>query len=131
MPHPPTTPPQQPALVSPRPAALPSAVRAALQRFKDLLTHRFGDRLRELTLFGSHARGEAHDESDVDVLVVVEGLTESERSEVMELAYDADAADREAWVGLSPLPYSEVQAADLRSRERLLFRDIDREGIRL
>jgi hypothetical protein len=47
----------------------------------------------------------------------------------MDLAYDADAADREAWVGLSPLPYSEVQAAELRSRERLLFRDIDREGV--
>jgi predicted nucleotidyltransferase len=111
--------------------SLPAAVAAALQRFRDALVRRFGARLREITLFGSHARGEAHEESDVDVLVVIEGLTEDERREVMDLAYDADAADREAWVGLSPLPYSEVQAADMRSRERLLFRDIDREGVRL
>jgi hypothetical protein len=67
----------------------------------------------------------------VDVLVVVDGLTEGERREVMDLAYGADAADREAWVGLSPLPYSSAQAEDLRSREKLLMRDIDREGVRL
>lgn len=109
--------------------ALPPPVAAALKRFKEALGARFGDRLREIVLFGSHARGQAHEDSDVDVLVVITGLTEDERRDVMELAYDADAADRDAWVGLSPLPYSEIQAADMRSRERLLFRDIDREGL--
>jgi uncharacterized protein len=112
-------------------AMLPLAVTAALDRFKQALTVRFGARLREFTLFGSYARGDAHEDSDVDVLVIVEDLTEDERRDVMDLAYDADAADREAWVGLSPLPYSEVQVADLRARERLLLRDIDREGVRL
>lgn len=110
---------------------LPPAVRAALDRYRTLLRARFGERLRELVLFGSHARGEAHEESDVDVLVVVEGLTETERREAIDLAIDADAADREAWVGLSPIPYSTEQAADLRSREKRLLREIDREGIRL
>jgi len=104
---------------------------AALDRFKQALTARFGARLRELTLFGSYARGEAHEDSDVDVLVVIDGLTEDERREVMDLAYDADSADREAWVGLSPLPYSEVQVSDLRQRQRLLLRDIDQQGVRL
>jgi predicted nucleotidyltransferase len=112
-------------------ARLPLAVTAALDRFKRALTLRFGARLRELMLFGSYARGEAHEDSDVDVLVVIEGLTEDERRDVMDLAYDADAADREAWVGLSPLPYSEIQVADLRARERLLLRDIDQQGKRL
>jgi predicted nucleotidyltransferase len=111
--------------------SLPSAVSAALERFERALRGRFGGRLRELTLFGSYARGEAHEESDVDVLVVIEGLTESERRDVFDLAHDADAADRERWTGLCPLPYSTAQAAELRSRERLLFRDIDREGVPL
>ena len=82
-------------------------------------------------LFGSHARGEAHEDSDVDVLVVVDGLTESERRLAIDLAIDADAADRAAWVGLSPIPYSTQQARDLRSREKLLLREIDRDGIHL
>jgi predicted nucleotidyltransferase len=103
----------------------------ALGRFTSAVRARFGERVRELTLFGSHARGEAHDESDVDVLVVIDGLTESERRDVMGLAYDADAADRQAWVGLAPLPYATTQADELRAREKRLLLDIGREGIAL
>jgi predicted nucleotidyltransferase len=100
----------------------PAAVRAALERFRALLTQRFGRRLKELVLFGSHARGRAHEES---------GLTERERGEVFELAYEADAAAEgpDDWVGLSALAYSEEQAADMRSRQRLLFSNIDGEGL--
>jgi hypothetical protein len=96
-----------------------------------LLEERFGSRLRELVLFGSHATGEAHEDSDVDILVVIEGLTPAERGEVMDLAVWADAADREHWVGLAPLPYSELEVAEHRARERRLFRDIERVGVRV
>jgi predicted nucleotidyltransferase len=41
-------------------------VRAALEE-------RFGDRLRRLVLFGSSARGEATEDSDIDLMVVLEG----------------------------------------------------------
>jgi hypothetical protein len=95
---------------------LPSAVTVALGRFTSAVRARFG---------------EAHDESDVDVLVVIDGLTESERRDVMGLAYDADAADRQAWVGLAPLPYATTQADELRAREKRLLLDIGREGIAL
>ena len=111
--------------------SLPAPVVRALGRLRAALQARFGGRLRELVLYGSYARGQAHDESDVDVLVVVDGLTEAERREVFDLAYDADAAEREAWVGLSTLVYSADQVAELRARERLLLLDIDREGVRI
>lgn len=110
--------------------ALPSLIDDALRRFSSALRERFAGRLREVVLFGSFARGEAHEESDVDVLVVVDDLTEKERREVLDLAYDVALAAPE-WVGLSPLPYSTAQAAELRGRERRLFRDIDREGVPL
>jgi predicted nucleotidyltransferase len=82
---------------------LPPSVAASLARFRESLVEKFGARLRELVLFGSYARGEANEDSDVDVLVVIDGLTDRERYEVYDLAYDADAADREHWTGLSPL----------------------------
>lgn len=109
---------------------LPAAVAAALSRFREALAALFGPRLREVVLFGSYARGEGHEDSDVDVLVVVDGLTEGERREVMDAAYDA-AAVADDWVSISPLPYSSVQAADLRRRERRLLRDVDAEGVAL
>lgn len=111
-------------------AAVPSpAVRVSLARFRALLEARFGVRLREVVLFGSCARGDAHEESDVDVLVVIDDLTVEERRVVVELSYDIDSSG--PWLGLSPLAYSTSQAAELRARERRLFLDIDREGIRV
>jgi predicted nucleotidyltransferase len=105
-----------------------SLVANALVLVRRALEARFGPRLREVVLFGSHARGTATEDSDVDVLVVVDDLTERERVEIFDLAYDVDTRSPE-WLGLSPLPYSTAQAEDLRSRERLLFADIAREGI--
>lgn len=43
-----------------------------MTEFKQGLQALYGDRLRGLYLYGSYARGEADDESDVDVLVVLE-----------------------------------------------------------
>ena len=108
---------------------LPPSVRAVLEKYGQLLRARFGDRLSELRLFGSFARGDAHQDSDVDVLVVVADLTERERDEAIDLAYDA-RFDCE-WVELSPIVYSAEQVALVRSRERALLRAIDSEGVPL
>lgn len=81
-------------------------------------------------LFGSHARGQANEDSDVDVLVAIDDLSEAERLDVIDLAYAVDRS-LDDWVGLSPLAYSTAQAAAMRSAGRRLFRDIDGEGIRL
>jgi predicted nucleotidyltransferase len=110
--------------------ALPPAVEAALDRLRGALRERFGARVSELVLFGSHARGDAHEESDVDVLVAIDGLSEEDRLAVLDFASLLDSAAPE-WVGLSPLVYSSEQAARMRAGGRRLFRDIDREGIRL
>ncbi len=107
---------------------LPAPIAEALARFRTALRERFGDRLRELVLFGSQARGEATEESDVDLLVVVDGLTEAERREVLDLGWAAGAAGDE-YVCLSPLPYSCDQIAELRRRERRLPREIAKDGI--
>jgi hypothetical protein len=53
--------------------AVPPSVRAALHEAQTGLHHLYGKRLRALVLFGSHARHEAHAESDVDLMVVLDG----------------------------------------------------------
>jgi predicted nucleotidyltransferase len=45
---------------------------AALQTFVHILQDRFGRQLVDVLLFGSKARGEAHSDSDVDVLVILD-----------------------------------------------------------
>jgi predicted nucleotidyltransferase len=108
---------------------IPPAIAEALARFTAALRARFGPRLREVVLFGSVARGEAHEESDVDVLVVVDELSEWERLEVIDLAYEVDRSMGD-WVGLSPLVYSREQAATMRAGGRRLMREIQEQGIR-
>lgn len=42
----------------------------ALKKFKEAVTKALGDEFVELTLFGSKARGDAREDSDIDVLVI-------------------------------------------------------------
>jgi predicted nucleotidyltransferase len=44
-----------------------------LTEFKRELHHLYGERLKDVILFGSYARGEAHAGSDIDVMVVLRG----------------------------------------------------------
>jgi predicted nucleotidyltransferase len=106
-------------------------VASAVARFHAALERRFGARLRDVVLYGSHARGTAHEDSDVDVFVVVDELTHQESAEIARMAYFVDAEEGHAWAGLEPLAMSTKHAEDMRNRERLLLRDIDRDGVRL
>ena len=111
-------------------ASLGPAVKTALDAYARALRDRFGARVSEMVLFGSHARGTAHEDSDVDVLVAIDLLTDAERAEAIDLAYWVDNRALD-WVGLSPLVYSTQQVAQLRHGGRRLLRDIDDEGVRL
>jgi predicted nucleotidyltransferase len=49
-------------------------ISALMSQLKEGLLGLYGSRLRGLYLFGSYARGEQDDESDVDVLIVLDRL---------------------------------------------------------
>lgn len=42
------------------------------RRFAETLKHRLGDKLHSVVLYGSVAKGTAHDQSDIDLLVVAD-----------------------------------------------------------
>ncbi|RMF50600.1 MAG: nucleotidyltransferase domain-containing protein [Bacteroidetes bacterium] len=47
-------------------------IREVLCRLKQGLSDLYGERLKGVYLFGSYARGEADEESDIDVLIVLD-----------------------------------------------------------
>lgn len=107
---------------------LAPATSAAVEEFSALVRARLGARARRLMLFGSQARGEATEDSDVDILVVVRDLTSADAREVDTIV--ADILTRRD-VLLSPLVLSDAHVDDLRVRERRLIAEIDRDGIPL
>lgn len=89
---------------------------------------RFGARVVDVRLFGSRARGEADEESDVDVLVVVDELSSAEAREI---AFFCGDLLTQTDTLVSPLALSRARFEELRSRERRIIREIDRDGLPL
>jgi len=107
--------------------AIPPAVWVRLQRMSAAVSAVLELRLREVRVFGSYARGQFDDESDVDVLLLVEHLEPGERDRVLDVAVRCSGAG----IVLSPLILTVAELDSLRARELILAQDLDREGIPL
>lgn len=95
-----------------------------VEEFRDRLRASLGDRLRDLRLFGSHARGEANTESDIDLLVLVDGFDEETWRSVIDMAHAISP-----W--LSPMIEDFERYHAPRSRATGIYQDIRRESVRL
>lgn len=65
-------------------------IHTALSSFAELVKSAYGDDFAGLVLFGSHARGEANEDSDIDVAVILRviGDRRAVRDRLAELSYD-------------------------------------------
>lgn len=106
----------------------PALVRA-LEDLKSRLASRFGERFRELRLFGSLARGEAGPDSDIDLLVVLDAVrSHADRTAAMDAAADVAL---EYKLPLECLVLGEADLLRLRELETALARALDEEGVAL
>ena len=103
------------------------ALEGLLGELKQVLQKIYGGRFRGLYLFGSHARGEAVDESDVDVAIVIDDIdtywNEIERTShlVAELALKYG-------VSLAPVMLRE---REWKEDDFPFYSNLRREGIRI
>jgi predicted nucleotidyltransferase len=105
---------------------LPADLRAALAAYAERLSSRFGDRLRFVRLFGSWARSEANEDSDIDVAAVIDDLTRDEWRDAVSEAVEVELA---SGVTLSPFVVSGEHFDLLVRRERRIAHDILQEGV--
>lgn len=99
-----------------------------MERFAEELRHRFGEAVVDVRLFGSFARSEAHEESDVDVAVVLEHADWQTRGEVIDLATDLGLPVE---LHISPTIFDRETYVRWRRQERPLVMDIERDGVHL
>lgn len=101
---------------------------AALHEFLRQLRALPGIQVKEARLFGSRARGEGHQLSDLDVAVVLARDARTHRRRIYDLAFDIGLAHL---VNLAPLVLDDARLGEMRSRELQLARVLDLEGIPL
>ena len=111
-----------------RNSATEQGVAGALARFARTVRERFGDSVIDIRLFGSHARANVHEESGVDVAVVLHEAGWESRCDIIDLAADIGL---EHGLTFSPTVFDADTYERWRIQDRPLVRDIEHEGIRL
>ena len=96
-----------------------------LDEFKTELRRLYGDRLKDIILYGSYARGDARDESDIDVMVVLRDMVTPGR-EIDRMIDMITDLNLKYGVLLAVVPVSEEKF--LRVNSPLLL-NVRREGI--
>lgn len=96
-----------------------------LRGIKERLQRAYGDRLRGIVLYGSEARGEADEDSDIDLLVLLDGPVEDweDISTTVDALYDIQL---EVIRPISALP---VDFKDFEAGNHVIYRNVKKEGI--
>jgi predicted nucleotidyltransferase len=105
----------------------PASVPSALVKARTALEAIYADRLRCLVLFGSHARGDATADSDVDLLLVLKGPVDpqEEARRTSDVVVDAAVDD-----GIA-LSLTHVSTTTWDDTSRSFVRNIRREGVEI
>lgn len=114
---------------SPAAVRLPAMVDATLRAFLTGVRERFGPRVAEIRLFGSYARGDAREDSDVDCLVLLDRVDQDDDRAITSLA--ADLTWQMSGVVVSPMTMSVAEFEAWKASERRTPLEIEREGIPL
>jgi uncharacterized protein len=103
----------------------PKKLDPLLQELHQALQTYYGDRLINLILFGSYARHEATEDSDIDILIVLQDLISpgDEIFRISALKTDLNLKYNEL-ISVTPISH-----ADYQTRSTPLLENIRREGI--
>lgn len=101
----------------------------AIKRLKSLLGKKYGQRIKEIKIFGSKARGDYETDSDIDVFIVFnEDIDWCFEREVSDLVYNIDL---EYDVLFNLIIYSKRRLGEKRIESLPFIRNVKREGIRI
>lgn len=107
--------------------------RGVLAEFARRMREWYGERLERLVVFGSRARGDVTEDSDIDVLAIVKVPLAAETREDSvgwRLLLEAKHAVDE-YAPVSLIVFAEERFAELKRRERRFALDVEAEGIPL
>jgi len=102
--------------------------RKAIKEFKIRLRKELGEQVVEIKLFGSKARGDSHEESDIDILVVLRADSEENKDKIFDIVQNILL---EYEVLLSPIIFNKQEYDSLNSIPTIFMQNIKSEGVRI
>ena len=114
------------------PKYIPKNIRNSIEDFVEIVNNLLGNRIKQIYLYGSYARGDFREDSDIDIMILTdlsdEEILES-RDKIYELAYDIEEKyDFEIY--LSPL-IKNIDKFNYWSEALPFYTNVQKEGITL
>jgi uncharacterized protein len=100
--------------------------KAAVLKFKEVLTIKYN--ILDFRVFGSKARGDASQESDIDVMIEIEDYGFETASEIRRLAFEINL-DYDCFITTTIFSRKELEEGPL--SESPLYKTIALEGVRV
>jgi len=102
--------------------------RQAVEEFCQQVRHVLGHRLVAMKLFGSKARGEAGEESDIDIFIVVDERLPVIEDHIIDVAFNLNL---KYGVYISPRVVAERILKDPVWKATLFLQQVERDGVAL
>jgi predicted nucleotidyltransferase len=116
---------KKPATISERDR---KAAKAPLHELKESMENLLGNRMFKMILFGSRARGDYDDKSDIDVAIIVRGSTREIKNQILDKVAEIEL---KYLLPISTFIISQEEFYHLKKRERRIVLDIERDGVTL
>jgi predicted nucleotidyltransferase len=110
-------------------AQLTESERRTVEHFASRLSNELDKDLRALWLYGSRARGSAHPESDVDLLVIADGGRDRHGRIVGDLSEEAAIAEGESPFNYSVHVHDPEWLQGRRAIDSFFIQEVDRDKI--
>ena len=102
--------------------------RAWLKELRNAIQEQYQDTVRRVLLFGSKARGDWHDESDIDVIVIVRDAAAAKKREITRLGAKLSAG---TMVVPGMVAHTEAEWARMGAAEMNWHAEVEQQGVSL
>lgn len=99
-----------------------------LEDFREALRSGYDKAVRRAVLFGSKARGDSNEDSDIDVLVIVDDKAAATKEELIDVGARLSAT---SMAMPSVLPLTEAEWARLGGARANLYSEVEQQGVSL
>ena len=109
---------------------LASQEKKIVAEYISLVRKRFTDKVSEIVLFGSKARGDSNEESDIDLLIVIDTENRKIKRDILGLCWDV-MFDNDFKAFISPIVFSKKQYNRYLNWNSSFLHNVFREGVKL